>query len=112
MTAQLRWFTLVAVVLVAAISGCAPMRPGPPGDLIERNDHAGLAAWYERDAEHLRAHAEEMRVMAQDYKRRMTRPGPKAELVRHCEALVERYTKAAEEADALAKLHRDQIGKP
>jgi hypothetical protein len=112
MVTQLRWLTLLGVVVLAAASGCAAMHHGPPRDLIERNDHAGLTAWYERHAAHLRAHAEEMRTMATDYQRRATKPGgPPSELVRHCQSLAARYTKAAEEADQLAQLHKEQMGK-
>lgn len=32
---------------------------------------------------------------------------PKIDLVEHCRTLAAMYTKAAEEADALAKAHRD-----
>lgn len=38
-------------------------------------------------------------------------PAPKeskAELIAHCQLFIESYTKAAEEAEALAKLHREQ----
>ncbi len=102
-----RWLALVCAVLMAVLTGCAT---APPRDLVERDDHAGLAAWYEQEAANLRARAGEMRDMAKAYEVRMTKPGQRSELVRHCQALVERYTKAAEEAEALAKLHRDQIG--
>ncbi len=95
-------------VLLAVLSGCAST---PPGDLIERNDHAGLASWYQDEAVTLRARAEEMRKMAKDYEKRITKPHHRSELVQHCLRLVERYTKAAEEAEALAKLHTEhQMG--
>jgi hypothetical protein len=101
------WFC--AAVLITMWASCTTV---PPKELIERNDHSALASWYEKEAAHLRQRADQMNVMAMDYQKRMTKPGQKSELVRHCEALVDQYTKAAEEADALAQLHQEQIGKP
>ena len=40
----LLWFILLFVVAVMACS------TAPPHELIERNDHSGLAAWYEQEA--------------------------------------------------------------
>lgn len=105
-----RWPALFSAIVLALFTACASV-PSPPHELIERNDHAALAAWYEQDAAHLRAHAEDMRQMAKNYKLRMTKPHQFSELVEHCERMAERYTEAAEHADALAKLHREQIGK-
>ena len=99
-----RWLALVCAVLMVVLTGCAT---APPRDLVERDDHAGLAAWYEQEAANLRTRAVQMRQMAKAYEARMAKPG---QVLRHCQALVERYAKAAEEAEALAKLHRDRLG--
>ncbi len=94
--------------MVAMLIGCASVASVPPSQMVEQNDHAGLAAWYKQEASHLRAHAEEMRQMEKDYERRMTKPGQRSVLVQHCRNLVKRYTEAAEEADTLAKAHAEQ----
>jgi len=78
--------------------------------MVEQNDHAGLAAWYKQEASHLRTRAEDMRQMEKDYERRMTKPKQHSSFVQHCRNLVKKYTKAAEDADALAKLHAEQGG--
>lgn len=101
----LTWFILLFVVAVMACS------TGPPRELIERNDHNGLATWYEQEALRLRSKAEEMRQMAELYAEPSYRPAPKeskSDLIFHCRSFMDYYTKAAEEAEALAKLHREQ----
>jgi hypothetical protein len=52
--------------------------------------------------------AEEMRLMGKYYEKYPLTQGQQSGLVQHCQNLVERYTKAAEELDALAKLHAEQ----
>ena len=102
---QLWWFVLLFAVAVMACS------TGPPRELIERNDHSGLASWYEQEALRLRGKAEEMRLMGDRYAVHAYPLSPKeskGELLRHCRSFMQYYTKAAEEAEALAKLHREQ----
>ena len=102
---QLSWFILLFVVAVMACS------TGPPRELVERNDHSGLATWYEQEALRLRGKAEEMRQMAELYTKPSYQPAPKEskrDLIAHCRSFMDYYTKAAEEAEALAKLHREQ----
>ena len=105
------WKMVVGALMVAMLVGCASVVPVPPSQMVQQNDHAGLAAWYKEEASHLRAHAEDMRQMAKNYEQRMTKPKQKSVLIQHCRNLVEKYTKAAEEADALAKLHKEQLGR-
>lgn len=84
---------------------------GPPRELIERNDHNGLSSWYEQEALRLRGKAEDMRQMAELYTKPSYQPVPKEarrDLIAHCRSFMDYYTKAAEEAEALAKLHREQ----
>ncbi len=103
---QLSWFVLMLIVVVAACSTAAP-----PRELIERNDHSGLATWYEQEAVRLRDKAEDMRQMAELYAKPSYQPAPKEskrDLIAHCRSFMDYYTKAAEEAEALAKLHREQ----
>lgn len=110
MVTKSQWLAWLCVALLFTIlAGCAT---APPKELIERNDHSALANWYEKEAASLRQRADQMNAMALDYQKRMTKPGQQSDLVRHCEKLGERYRNAAQEADALAQLHRDQIGKP
>jgi hypothetical protein len=57
---------------------------------------------------------EEMMVMAEEYRKNPDHSArgvvsPKIDLLQHCEGLVGMYTKAAEEADLLAKGHRDML---
>jgi hypothetical protein len=68
-------------------------------------DHEALAASYEEEAKTLAAKAEEHRDMAKAYSKfgHMTE---KHNFVKHCEALAEKYSNAAKEDPALAKLHR------
>lgn len=102
---QLSWFIPLFIVVMMACS------TSPPRDLIERNDHSGLATWYEQEALRLRGKAEEMRQMGDRYAAFAYPLSPKeskGELLRHCRDFMQYYTKAAEEAEALAKLHREQ----
>jgi hypothetical protein len=105
--------SLVAVLVLVGIVACAVVA-SPPRELVAKNDHAALATWYEKEAAHLRQHAKDMVVMAETYEKS---PGPstrgevppKIDLVQHCRTLAAMYTKSAEEADALAKAHRDMM---
>lgn len=83
----------------------------PPSELISRDDHAGLTTWYKQEAVRLRSKAEEMRQMAAEYAKPSYQLAPKeskSELMTHCNLFIKYYTQAAEEAEALAKLHREQ----
>lgn len=103
---HLAWFVLLFIVVVMACS------TAPPRELIERKDHSGLATWYEQEALHLRGKAEEMRQMIERYpvfsSPHLSPKETKADLIAHCRDFMHYYTKAAEEAEALAKLHREQ----
>jgi len=103
---QLSWFILLFVMAVMACSTF------PPRELIERNDHGGLASWYEQEAVRLRGKAEEMHQMSEQYSvfsyPTVFPKETKANLIAHCRSFMQYYTKAAEEAEALAKLHREQ----
>lgn len=96
------WFILLFVMACST---------SPPRELIEQKDHSGLANWYEQEALRLRGKAEEMRQMGDRYAAFAYPLSPKeskVELIRHCRDFMQYYTKAAEEAEALAKLHREQ----
>ena len=99
------WFVLLFTMAIMACS------TAPPRELIERNDHSGLAAWYEQEAVRLRGKAEDMRQMAELYAKSSYQPSPKeskTQLIAHCRLFIDYYTKSAEEAEALAKLHQAQ----
>lgn len=115
MTIQKRWIQrgMLWGLVLGGLVACA-MVPGPPQDLVAKNDHAALAAWYDKEAAHLRQHAKDMIVMAEEYQKRpdaSTRGvvSQKIDLVQHCESLAAMYTKAAEQADQLAQKHRDML---
>lgn len=79
-----------------------------------RADHEAVAAWYEREAAAARENAARHQRMLDAY-----RPGfggrsagisTSAGILRHCENLVRRYEGIADDALALAKLHRQVAG--
>lgn len=97
---------LMAAILL--VSGCAG---GPPQQLIDRNDHAGLAKYYSRQAQELRDKARGWDVMAEFYEQHRDPHGklePKQHAA-HCHAIADNYRKSASEADALATEHRAQL---
>lgn len=99
----------LGILFATVVMACATTVP--PRELIERNDHGGLATWYEQESLRLRAKAEEMRLMADEYDKPSYQVSPKesrAELITHCQLFIESYTKAAEQAEAMARLHREQ----
>lgn len=106
-----RWNLLrppVAVVVMFGLMACTVIER-PPQDLITKDDHAALAAWYVKEAGRLRWKAEEMRLMLEIYAKPSYQPAPKeskAELIAHCQRFIEYYTKAAEEAERMAQAHR------
>jgi hypothetical protein len=72
----------IGLMILASVTACASV---PPRELIERNDHAGLAAWYEQEAVRLRGKAEEMKHMVAEYAKPSYQPSPKttkSELIR------------------------------
>ena len=98
------WLLIVCFLAITLLAGCAS---SAPNKLVQNNDHAGLKVWYQTEAATLRGKAEVMRQMAAEYRKQQTKSNSASLsiLVRHCENLVEQYTKAAEDADALSKVH-------
>jgi len=108
-----RWIQQgVLCVLVLGGLGACSMLENPSVGQISSSDHAALAAYYEKEAASLRENAKGEMVMAETYRKN---PGDstrgvvskKVDMITHCEALAGMYTKAAEEADQLAQVHRD-----
>ncbi|BFU96113.1 MAG: hypothetical protein NTNFB02_28350 [Nitrospira sp.] len=100
------WFGALLVPLLLVAPGC---KSGPPPHLIIRNDHRGLAEWYEEEATQLRSKAEHCRHLIQQYEDPLFQPSPKEtkqDLIASCDTFVKYYTHAADEAETLAKYHR------
>jgi hypothetical protein len=91
------------------------MIASPPVGQIADNDHAALAAWYDKEAANLRQHEKDMTVMAEAYQKNPSYAhsamggSHKLGIEQHCNSLAGLYAKAAEEADLLAKEHRDLL---
>ena len=103
------WLVLLGPIFFVIVTSCAS---NSPQAMLNQEDHESLAAWYQHEAASLRAQAKEMLKVAKgneeyysegDYFTRMR-------ILRHCRQLVERYTRAAAEADALAKAHAEVYG--
>lgn len=105
---------VAALMMMVGVVGCAVIA-SPPQDLVAKNDHAGLEAWYVQETAHLRQRAKDMTVMAEEYRKNpglSTRGGlsSKVDMVQHCQALAGIYTKAADEAEMFVHAHRDMKG--
>ena len=104
---------IVGALVMVVVVACAVIA-SPPRDLVAKNDHAALEAWYAKESAHLRQRAKDMIVMADEYQKN---PGPstrgvvpsKVDMVEHCQNLAAIYTKAAEEAEIMAKAHRNAM---
>ena len=104
-----------AVFLVALLAPILIITPGchsgPPTDLVIRNDHRGLAEWYEQEAVRLRSNADDCRQKIQQYEDPLFQPAPKEtkqQLIADCNSIIKYSAHAADEADALAKFHRQE----
>lgn len=105
---------IAAVLLMVGIVACAVIA-SPPQDLVAKNDHAGLEAWYVKETAHLRQRSKDMLVMAEEYQKNpeagsygvMSR---KIDMVQHCQTLAAIYSKAADEAEVIAHAHQDRRG--
>lgn len=104
--------SLMSVLVLFGLVACAAIA-SPPQELIAKDDHAALAAWYTKEAAGLRWKTEEMRLMREMYAKPSYQPAPKeskAQLIEHCQRFIEYYTQAAEEAERMAQAHRKIIG--
>ena len=115
MTMWKRWIQggVLCGLVLGGLGACA-MIEHPPVSQIAADDHASQAVWHEREAARLRTAAKDELAMAEAYRKN---PGPsthgamspKVDKIRHCEAIAGMYTRAAEEAEAIAKNHRDML---
>ena len=104
------YIVALMMVGVVACTVAAADTDSPPQDLVAKNDHAGLEAWYMKEAAHLRKRTKDMMAMAEEYKKIPSRPGSvsaKIMLIEHCQTLTANYAKAADEAEVIAQAHRD-----
>jgi hypothetical protein len=77
-------------------------------------DHAAMAAWYEKEAATNRQNAQDMKAQIELYKKdpslsKRDVVSKKIDFVQHCQGLAGGYTRAAEEAEVLARGHRDMM---
>ncbi len=103
------YFFLMLLPLV--MIGC---RGGNPQHLIEEADHVGLVSYYMQEAQSLRLKAQEWEFMAEFYEQHpasYTKVDP-AKHATHCRTIAESYRKAAIEAEALAREHRQRLPEP
>jgi hypothetical protein len=111
-----RWIQrgVLCGLLLTGLVGCS-MVASPQVSQIASTDYASLAAWYDKEAAQLRQKAKDMELMAQRYLERPAlvaiegKHAPKTDVQQHCNNLVSLYTKAAEEADGLAQMHRGMV---
>ena len=103
------------VRFVAGRDSRLPTTASAADNMPAMTDHAGLATWYEKEVTTNRQKAKDMEAMKAAYASNpgfvqgMAGVGGKTDIPRHCELLIESYTKAAEEADQLAKVHRAMV---
>ena len=116
MTMWKRWIQrgVLCGLMLGGLVGTA-MSAGPPVGQIAQNDHAALAAWYDKEGADLRQRAKDMRVMAEGYRKNPISAHEKPmtfhkeDQAQHCDTLAGMYTKAAEETDQLGKEHRGML---
>ena len=118
MTISNRWIqrTVLCGVLLGGVAGCS-MVTSPPVGQIAQNDHAALAAWYDKESAQLRQKTKDMADMREMYRKNPAYAhsamggSHKTDAVQHCDNLIDMYTKGAEEADQLAQEHRSMLKK-
>ena len=112
MTTWKRWIqcgVLCGLLLGGLVAFATTASAADPMPAI--TDHAGMAAWYDKEASSLRQKAKDMEVMKAEYGKNpalvqaMAGVGAKTNIPMHCDVIISAYTKAAGEADQLAKVH-------
>ncbi|MDP1767253.1 MAG: hypothetical protein Q8L74_00465 [Nitrospirota bacterium] len=99
------WILAIALLTVM---GCAT---GQLQEMLDHNDHAGLASYYQKEAEMHRGKAKQWDQAAQYYEQHRDPHGKlePAQHAAHCRALAEIHRRAAVETDALAADHQAMI---
>lgn len=110
-----RLITMLVFLVALGLSACSFVAT-PPAELLARNDHVALVAWYENEAARLRQKAKEMDQMVEEYRkdperaqRMMSHGSPKVDFVQQCKILAAAYRSTAREAETLARSHRDMM---
>ena len=110
-----RLINMFVLLVALGLSACSFVAT-PPAELLARNDHVALAAWYENEAARLRQKAQEMEQMVEEYRRdperaqrMMSHGSPKVDFVQQCHILAAAYRNAATQAETLATSHREFI---
>lgn len=110
-----RLINILILLVALGLSACSFVAT-PPDELLVRNDHAALAAWYENEAARLHEKAKEMDLMVEEYRKdpergqsKMSHGSSKADFVQECKILAAAYRNAARQAETLAKSHRELI---
>ncbi len=110
-----RLITILALLVVFGLPACSFVET-PPGELLAKNDHVALAAWYQKEAARLHQKAGEMNQMVETYRRdperaerMMSHGSRKVDFVQQCKILAAAYANAAREAETLATSHRDMM---
>ena len=70
-------------------------------EMLAKDDHAGLADYYKKEADEARHKAEGQKAMASEYLKKY----PKNNYAKHCEKMADKYLAEAKENDALAEIH-------
>ena len=116
MTIWKRWIqrsVLCGLLLGGLVAFATPASAADPMPAI--TDHSGMAVWYEKEVATNRQKAKNMEEMKAAYASNpgfvqgMAGVGGKTDIPRHCELLIQSYTKAAEESDQFAKGHRSMM---
>ena len=104
---------MCGLLLGGLVAFATPASAADPMPAI--TDHAGLATWYEKEVTTNRQKAKDMEAMKAAYASNpgfvqgMAGVGGKTDIPRHCELLIQSYTKAAEGSEQLAKVHRAMV---
>jgi hypothetical protein len=116
MTMWKQWIqrsVLCGLLVGGLVAFATPASAADPMPAI--TDHAGMATWYEKEAATNRAKAKDMAAMKAEYAKSpafvqsMAGVGGKTDIPKHCDSLISSYTKAADEADQLAKVHHGMM---
>ena len=70
-------------------------------EMVGKDDHAGLAEFYKKQAEEARHNAAGMKVMASEYLKKY----PKGQYSKHCEKMEDMFLKEAKHYEELAEMH-------
>lgn len=100
---------LKSLALVAGAALVAPLFPAVSRadhsaklkEMMDKEEHAGLADYYKKQADEARHKAADMKTMASEYLKKY----PKGQYSKHCEKMGDKYLAEAKDNDALAELH-------